>query len=241
MRRYLFFILITLLTFGIGSVSVLKTGRKSQENLQTSSKQPLINKSFGSDFKGAFKNTFNSSLQNSEIETEKPIKPFCNDKIILRVWKYLVRDRDFQEWQPSPRESLDCKDMFEIKEFDLNQDGNKEILLRGKNFNLCSPVGNCGFWIYERAGKGYQKILGSTDYSDIIELPHQIQKNKTNGYRDVLLKGHFTASDTTYRHYKFIGKKYKLVKDLINACVVCTGDNPKWKMMTWKEYKKNNL
>lgn len=234
MHRYTLYILIFFLTFGIFSFTALKFYREPQNYLQSSSGNIISNKS---DEKTAFQKMF-QPIQQQETKTENPTEPFCNDKEILRVWNYLIKDKDFQEWEPNSRESLDCKEMIEIKEVDLNQDGNKEILLRGKNFNLCSPVGNCAFWIYERNGKNYRKLLHDTDYTDITELPNQIEKTKSNRYFNVVLKGHMTARDTTYNFYKFDGKKYKQSKCLVDTLIEYKDEKPIYGFMSCKKFFK---
>lgn len=236
MKRYIFYLFVALLTFGIGSYFALKLLWTS--NLQTSaSPQFLKNISKKTDFKSTFPKPFDSS----QIQEEKPTKPFCYDKDILPVWKVLLKDKYF--WAQSPfslEGKLGCEDLLEIKRVDLNHDGNKEILVRAINGNLCSAVGNCRFWIYETNGGKYRKLLDETDYTDVSKLGEQILKTKTNGYSDILLKGHFTAADTTYGFYRFDGKKYKLGKHLVHACTVCVGDNPKWEFITWKEFRRRN-
>ncbi|MEK7724596.1 MAG: hypothetical protein AAB336_09635 [Acidobacteriota bacterium] len=231
MKRYTFYLLVTLLTFGIGFYFALDLFWTP--NLQTSSSPQFLN---NISKKTDFKSTFPKPFDPSQKQEEKPNKPFCYDKNFLPIWKVLLKDKDFQEWEPISEYSLDCKDMLEIKKIDLNQDGTVEILLRGNNFNLCSPVGNCAFWIFEKRSKNYRKILYSTDYIDVSKLGQQILKTKTNGYSDILLKGHLSASDTSYRFFTFDGRKYKISKDLVEACIVCVGENPKWEMMTAKKY-----
>lgn len=236
MRRYTFYIFIALLTFGIGSFIVLNMYWRSEENLYTPTNAVSLNRYTDQpDFRKSFVKYYDSS-QEQEAQTKKLEKPFCKDKRILQVWNTLIQDKDFQDWEPISKESLDCADTVEVKKIDLNRDGTKEFLLRGKS--LCSPVGNCGFWVYEKKGNKFKKLLYSTDQWEMTDLPNQVKKSRTNGYFDILLKGHFTASETTYQYYKFVKGKYKLTKDLIETCIVCSGDNPKWKMMTWKEYEK---
>lgn len=235
MKRYTFYLLIALLTFGIGCYFAFKSFWVSNSHT-SASPQFLNNLSSKSEYKSTFPKPFDPNKRQ-----EEPAKPFCNDKNILPIWKVLLKDKHFQEQSPFSLEGkLGCEDLLEIKRVDLNNDGNKEILVRGKNGNLCSAVGNCQFWIYEKKAGKYKKLLHETDYNDVSNLGKQILKTKTNGYSDILLKGHFTAADTTYRFYKFNGKKYKLSKDLVHACTVCVGDNPKWEFMTWKEFRRRN-
>lgn len=235
MKRYTFYLLVTLLTFGIGFYFALSLSRTS--DLHTSaSLQFLNNLSKKSDFKSTFPKPFDPSQK----QEEKPNKPFCSDKNILPVWNDFKKDKEFQDWLKINEQSLDCRDLFEVKEFDLNNDGQKEILLRARNGYFCGGTGNCGFWIYKKSGKNYRKLLYSSDYIDVNKMGEQILKKKTNGYYDILLKGHLSASDTSYEFYKFNGRIYKLHKSLVQACTVCVGENPKWEFMKWKEYEKRN-
>ena len=236
MRRYSFYVFLTTLTFGIISFIAFKFCWKVATNSPILDKtevstQNIIIRPWDRPWKFADK-----QIQNKEMST----KPFCSDERVLPIWKELMKDKDFKVWSERSDESFDCKDMVDVKEINLNQDNQKEILLRGKNFNLCSAVGNCGFWIYEKKNKKYRKLLYSTDYVDVSEMGDQIEKSKTKGYFDILLKGHMSASDTSYEYFKFDGKKYKTSKSLVHACTVCVGDNPKWEFMTWKEYENHS-
>lgn len=238
MRRYTFYILIALFTFGIGSLITLKLYWKTQENLCTPASSEFLN---NLSKRPNYINTFPKPFDPSKKQEVKPTKPFCYNKNILPIWKVLLKQKAFQlEWKLISDQSLDCKDMLRIKKIDLNQDGNKEILVRGNSFPLCSAVGNCGFWIYEKQGKSYRKLLYSSDYIDVNKMGEQILKKKTNGYSDILLKSHFTAADTTYTFYKFDGKKYKVSKDLVETPIVGTYENPKWEFITWKEFRRRN-
>ena len=108
----------------------------------------------------------------------------------------------------------DCAEMLEIKPVDLNADGAKELLVRGK-YDLCGATGNCNFWIFAKRGERYRKLLSSSDYFEGRELGDQIVRSKTNGYRDISVKGHITASDTSYQNYRFTGHNY-----VASRCVV---------------------
>jgi hypothetical protein len=238
MRRYSFYIFIAILTFVTGSLIALKIYQNSQASSYKIPKS-LISDSFSkqSDIKSELQNPA-ALLPAQEILEDKSGKPFCRDKRILPVWNQLVNDKTFKEWEADARDSLDCALMLDVKELDLNRNGRKEILLRGNNSNLCSPVGNCGFWIYEKKGRKYRKLLASTDFWEITAMGEQVKKSTTNGYFDILLKGHFTASDTTYDVYEFNGTKYKQSKCSVETPIPGSSDNPKWKFLDCKEFFK---
>jgi hypothetical protein len=228
MRRFGLYILAALFTFGIGSFIAVKFYRQLSDNSAAASPAMVSPQRYKS---------ADLSKPSSEAD-EKGKTLFCEDKEILTIWKELINDKTFWEWQPVEGESLNCADMVEIRQADLNEDNQKEILVRGRNISLCSPVGNCAFWIFERKGKSYKKILYSTDYYS--ETPDQIKKTSTKGYSDILLKGHFSASDTTYNLYKFDGKKYRENRCSVQAYVPGTSADPQWEFISCKEYYSRN-
>src|SRR5829696_3631212 len=113
----------------------------------------------------------------------------CYDMNILPIWHELKKDEEFQDRVGYWSDSSDCSDMLEIKIVDLNSDGKKEFLVRGKNFHLCGAVGNCGFWIFEKKGSRFRRLLSGSDYVDISALGEQVLRTKTKGYADLLLRG----------------------------------------------------
>ncbi|MEP6924674.1 MAG: hypothetical protein ABI954_09435 [Pyrinomonadaceae bacterium] len=244
MRRFVFYIAIALLTFTIGSFIAFNFGQKAQKvqvNVEKIAKLKAEMQTY-QNFSG-FAETFIGPKQQTIKEKNEKLKPFCNDKKILPIWNKLKKDEHFREWEEGFYESVDCADMLEVTEFDLNQDKQKEILLRGKNFNTCSVVGNCGFWIFEKRGKTYRKLLSSTDYIDITKMPDQVEKSMTRGYFNILLKGHLDSSDTHYIFYKFNGSKYEQRKCLVNTRVWWESDTdskPKWEFITCREYHEQN-
>ncbi len=98
--------------------------------------------------------------------------------------------------------------MLDVQEIDLNSDEQKEFILQGNNGNLCSATGSCAVWIYQRKNDGYKLLLQSYAYSDGVEKWIEVKKQKTKGYREILLKTHSSASDTIYYFYKFNGNRY---------------------------------
>jgi hypothetical protein len=177
-----------------------------------------------------------------EKQSDRPSVPTCLDKKILPVWNLLQRDSEFKDrFAGSRGSSADCSDMLEASFIDLNKDGEKEILLRGANFQLCSAVGNCGFWVFRKAGQSYKKILVWSDYIDITEMGDQVEKASTNGYSGLLLKGHMDASNTHYFYFRYDGQKYRQTKCMVDAYVPGSNvdGNAKWKFVTCREYERN--
>jgi len=234
MRRFGFYILAALLTFVIGSFIAFKFYRRVADDSANVEKTSTFTQTYA--VRKPWERPWKIPVQ--PVQETSPPKPFCKDGKILPIWKELIKHKSFQDWGLASNESLDCVDMLDVREIDLNQDNKKEILIRGKNFNLCSAVGNCAFWIYEKKNGKFNELLYSTDYIDVTESPNQVKKTKTNNYFDILLKSHWSAADTEYSTYKFNGKKYKENKCLVETCVVCTGNKPKWEFISCQEYSK---
>lgn len=138
-------------------------------------------------------------------------KTFCTDPAIRPIWKLIRRNKDVREaldhvW--SRYDDPDCRSMFELKYVDLDRDGRAEILVRGGRVALCGAVGNCDFWVIKQERKGLRLLLHGNDYIDATDMGKQVLKTRTNGYADLLLKGHSSVSETSYSTYKYDGRRY---------------------------------
>ena len=181
------------------------------------------------------------ATKQEPAERQNLHKYTCRDKRILPAWSELLKDKDFQEQAGFGEEEDDCAEMLEAAVIDLNRDGQKEIILRGKNIDLCSAVGNCDFWVFEKKNRKYRMILNWGDHLGMTRLPKQIRKTRTKGYSDLLLKSHYNASDTSFNFFKYDGEKYKQSKCLVYAHIPGTIDNSdgsKSKFVTCREYEK---
>jgi hypothetical protein len=147
----------------------------------------------------------------ARVETPPPPQKAelsCYDHYILPIWQELKKDKDFVDRLHAMDGTLNCSDMLEIKAIDLNRDGRSEFLVRGKDFQFCGATGNCKFWAFEKRGAQAQILLSATDYGEKTQLGDQVQRSRAGGYANLLLKGHFTAAETSYTTYRFDGKRY---------------------------------
>lgn len=136
-------------------------------------------------------------------------KTFCTDPQVLPVWNLIRRQKVWREGLDYTTEDPNCVGMFEIKRVDLNRDSKSELLVRGKTSQFCGAVGNCQLWVFAKVGNGYRLLLNTTDYWERSgEVGKQVRKNRTHGYRDIRVTGHFSVSDTSFTDYKFDGRKY---------------------------------
>jgi hypothetical protein len=181
----------------------------------------------------------------TQIDLGEARKTFCTDPTIRPIWKLIRRTpevREALEYVWSPFDDPDCKAMFELNDVYLDRDGRTEILVRGGGTALCGAVGNCDFWVIKREREGLRILLHADDYIDVTDMGKQVLRARTKGYADLLLKGHFSASETSYSTYKFNGKKYVETKCLYNIPDNYTDQNTKWRFITCKEfYRRLNL
>ena len=90
-----------------------------------------------------------------------------------------------------------------IKEFDLNADGDPEVIAQGIDQDACSPTGNCPLWVFPWSGNHYRLLLNEQAQT------FTIQPSKTNGFHDLVLGFHGSATNTGLSEYKFQGNVYR--------------------------------
>jgi hypothetical protein len=107
--------------------------------------------------------------------------------------------------------SEECKNefasSFETTTTDLNSDGKPEFVMHGSGKCLCSPTGNCLLWIWQKESDGYSLILRTRG----VEL-FEVKTSLTNGFCDLVTKGHVSATEKDMRVWKFDGTRYKLAE-----------------------------
>ena len=199
MKKFSYYIATAFLAFGFG-VSIVYFG--FYKNEKTLNGVPFSTKPAYSDFKTKIKN-------NPPIEAEpipdKPIgKTSCKNKLFLKIYDEFIKSKETDEEILNYIETTNCEDVFRVEKIvDLNNDGEKEIIVRGIEGSwMCGGTGNCDEWIFEKTGKDYRQIF----YASALSLT--VKKVKTRHYNDILTKYHFSAGETYETTYKFNGKKY---------------------------------
>lgn len=87
-----------------------------------------------------------------------------------------------------------------IKMIDLNHDGIPEVVAQG--MVGCSPTGNCLFWILQKAHVGYRLLLMGEGQT------FTVQKTVTNGFHDIVLSMHASATESGLTDYRYKGGVY---------------------------------
>lgn len=163
-------------------------------------------------------------------------KTYCHDPKLVGIWNTIRREKEVRELLDYTTESPDCKDMFEVKYVDLNLDRRPEILVRARTIQFCGAVGNCDLWVLDTTGKQYRVLLHADDYVDRSDMGEQVRPTKTHGYSDLLLKGHFSAGNTSFSTYKFDGKKYRESRCLYETYKYDEDNKPKWYFVKCSEF-----
>jgi hypothetical protein len=87
-----------------------------------------------------------------------------------------------------------------IKMIDLNHDGTAEIVAQG--MVNCSATGNCPFWIFQKKARGWKLLLESEGQT------FTIQKTSTNGFRDIVVTMHTSATESGLTDFRFSDGRY---------------------------------
>jgi hypothetical protein len=82
-----------------------------------------------------------------------------------------------------------------VKLVDLNGDGTAEVIAQGTpQDGGCSPTGNCRFWVFQKSDREYRLLF----YREAIQS-FTIQPGHSNGFNDIVVKTHSSATQSTLR------------------------------------------
>jgi hypothetical protein len=92
-----------------------------------------------------------------------------------------------------------------VKAVDLDGKGNRDFLALGTGHFLCSPTGNCAAWIFHKQRDKYEVILDRGAVQAFSILP-----SISNGFHDIVLHQHGSATSQGVRLFRFNGSAYRL-------------------------------
>lgn len=97
-----------------------------------------------------------------------------------------------------------------IEFYDLNGDGKNEIIAQGNGLGACGGTGNCVVLVLQSTPTGFQILLDSRagKFGRGFEKI-RIMESRTNGYRDIVLASHVSASDRTLEVFRFKSGEYR--------------------------------
>lgn len=198
MRRYTFYLSIALLAFGIGSFVVFKFYLKCVEQnvtAQTTTSKVGTSKSLSGNAK---------TKQSEFIKIGLKDLP-CENKTLQIVWNKLTNEIGTINSERAGN-IKNCGDIIQVDEpLDLNDDGRKEIVIKGlENPFRCGN--NCSkFWIFQQTkNRKYRKLFEANGY-----LPN-VRRSKTFGYKNILFEFYGSYNSFLNGTYKFNGTEYVL-------------------------------
>ncbi len=106
---------------------------------------------------------------------------------------------DIQSEKELPKAALDTR----IKLIDLNQSGTREVI--AQSMAGCGAVGNCSFWVFQKVSHGYKLLL------DGYGQTFTIQKESTNGFKDIVVASHSSATDSGLTLFRYREGRYREV------------------------------
>lgn len=95
-----------------------------------------------------------------------------------------------------------------IKFVDLSGKGSREVIAQANGLGPCGGTGNCIIWVFQLAPDGVKLLLDSAEKEGAFEVLI-VRPWFTNGYRDIVLGTHDSASDRSIVWYKFSNGGYR--------------------------------
>ncbi len=93
---------------------------------------------------------------------------------------------------------------------DLNGDGKAEIIAQGNGLGPCGGTGNCIVLVMQSTPDGIRLLLDSRAGKSGGGFEKiRVLDTVTNGFRDIVLAAHVSASDKTLQVFRFTGGKYR--------------------------------
>jgi len=200
MRRFAFYIVVALLTFGLGSLIASRFFWQKEEqivvhDIQESKQEISIQTQIPLPQKNNFPNEDNKCERWGEVDYQPIIKKWIlgeNLKNVPYCSKTGKEAKEFSWINVTPTLT------------DLNSDGKNELALQSD----CSPTGNCNMEIFERTGKGYRNIFRAVH--DVQDF--SLNKSSNKGYYDIHARMHGGWNDGDMIVYRYNGKKYNPLK-----------------------------
>jgi hypothetical protein len=110
-----------------------------------------------------------------------------------------------REGMPGPKQNWrQLAEETRIKLVDLNGDGQLDVIAQAVGDDSgCSPTGNCPVWVFLKSGPTYKLILDRNAIQTFT-----IQPTRTNGFLDLVLGMHGSATEEEGFLYQFRNGRY---------------------------------
>jgi hypothetical protein len=142
------------------------------------------------------------SYQNT-IRTSTDLTPEQRGAILNAVLDQLKHEK-LEDVSPDGLQRLALNTRIEFA--DLNGGGIKEVIAQSNGPESCGATGNCFIWVFQPTEVGYKLLLDSG--GEVL----RILPGPSNGYRDIVVGIHNSASERTLLVYKYLNGSYHTSK-----------------------------
>lgn len=108
-----------------------------------------------------------------------------------------------------------------VKRVSLSSAGVSGLIVQGMGSCMCGATGNCDFWLIAERPGGYSVVLQTIGIEGF-----QIKRTTLNGYFNVILGMHDSATDTDLSLYHYTGTYYRRV-----GCALMSYLGPHWTVL----------
>ena len=130
---------------------------------------------------------------------------------VLSRFKHPINGHDtdmFEDISDEQIQNLAANTRIEL--FDLNGDGKDEIIAQGNGLGPCGGTGNCMVFVLQSTPAGIKTLFDSRaeGFGGFEKI--RVLDTATNGFRDIVLASHDSASDRTIEVFRFAGGRYRV-------------------------------
>jgi hypothetical protein len=169
------------------------------------------------DFRKAKELDLKDSIKRNKVLTEE------QKKALVSAVSMQYRPKKDDPDTVSPSEIHEIAMDTRIALVDLNSDGVSEVIAQPVGDAAgCGATGNCPIWIFEQSPTGYKVLLDGTAQT------FTVQNNVTEGFDDLVLGQHASASEQVLYLYLFRNGRYRK-----SACY-----DANWQIVTDTEVKE---
>jgi hypothetical protein len=139
--------------------------------------------------------------QGQPQELDKALADYNNISTGDRAALLHAFAREFNDY-PIPPSPMERAEQTLVKFVDLNGDGVPEVIARPIG-NICGAA-NCPLYVFQKTGTNYRAILKKGAAQTVT-----VQRTRTNGYLDVVVGMHGSATEEGLFVYQFSEGRYR--------------------------------
>jgi len=140
--------------------------------------------------------------QGQPQELDKSLADYKNISTGDRAALLRAFAREFHN-SPTPPSPTERAEQARVKFTDLNGDGVPEVIAQPIGVDICGAA-NCPLLVFQRTATSYRVILEKGAVQTVT-----VQKTRTNGYLDIVVGTHGSATEQDLFVYQFSAGRYR--------------------------------